>query len=69
MLISCIELRLNADYFSLFRNGYIYWSDANNDQLYRSNFDGGSSMFLANATHEDIGKDDETCVRSNIKRP
>lgn len=43
-------------YSLLYRRGYIYWSDANSDKMYRSNFDGTAIRFLANATHEDIGK-------------
>jgi hypothetical protein len=39
-----------------YRRGFIYWSDAISDQMYRSNLDGTSIMFLANATHEDIGE-------------
>lgn len=37
------------------RRNFMYWSDANMDQLFRANLDGSSMMFLANATNEDIG--------------
>ena len=38
-----------------YRRNYVYWSDARMDQIFRSNLDGSAIMFLANATHEDIG--------------
>lgn len=37
------------------REDFVYWSDARNDQLFRSNLNGSDIMLLANATHEDIG--------------
>jgi len=40
----------------LFRNSYIYWSDASTDQVFRSRFDGSGVQPLANASHEDIGE-------------
>ena len=46
-------------YLFLFRRGYIYWSDAVSDQLFRSNLDGSNITSLANATHEDVGKHSE----------
>ena len=50
-----IILLVLFDMILICRRQYLYWSDSRNDQLFRSNLDGSAIMFLANATHEDIG--------------